>query len=249
MDRAGVNEAVVPTEDSDPGYQQWLAWAEGELGGDKELARSAAHTAIAALAEGLDASAAAERALTVRGVTSCRFTDGRAVLAGDRLLIQRGGVTSAVRLETLNAVEGKLEPDNTVSLLIRINGNTTSDAIRGAESTEKAQALLTAMQTAAPGCRIGWTHPDVTQRRQILRDRIMDLGMQGFQVVYQNDDQAQLKKPKEFNTNLFIVLLIVGFVLAELPMIIYLIVYLFKRDTLLNIRIDEWGRLSEQRVA
>lgn len=249
MDTAGNSEALVPTEDSDPGYQQWLAWAEGEVGGDDKLARSAAHAALAALAQGLDATSAAERALTVAGVTSCRFVDGRVVLAGERLLIQRGGVASAVPVGTLNAIEGKLETDNTVSLQLQRNGAATSEAIRGAESAENVQALLVAVQSVAPSCRIGWMRPDVMQRRQVLRDRVVDLSMQGFQVVYQNDDQAQLKKPKEFNTNLFIILLIFGIVLIELPMIIYLIVYLFKRDTVLIIRIDEWGRLSEQRVA
>jgi hypothetical protein len=239
----------APIEEYRPEQQQWLAWAEEEVGGDLQLARTAAQAAIASLAEGCDSNAAAERALTVVGVSSCRFTDGKAALAGHRLVLHVRGITTAVSLDTLLSVDAKLEPDNSVSLAIQVSGAPTPQAIHGAESTEKVQALLSAIHLAAPRCRTGWAQPDLTQRRQILRDRITDLVMQGFVVVYQTDDQAQLKQPKEFNTNLFIVLLIVGFVLIELPMIIYLIVYLLKRDTILALRIDDWGRLTEQRTA
>jgi len=232
-----------------PEYQQWIAWAESEVGGDPKLAMSAAQAAIAALAEGLDSNSAAERALDVVGVSSCRFMDGKAVLAGERLVVEHGGVTTAVPMEALYSVDAKLESDGRVSLAIQVSGAPRSEDIHGAESTEKVQALLAAIHMAAPRCRTGWAQPDLPSRRQILRDRILELVTQGFVVVYQTDDQAQLKKPKEFNTNLFIVLLIVGIVLIELPMIIYLIVYLVKRDTLLSLRVDEWGRLAEQRMA
>jgi uncharacterized membrane protein len=230
---------------SPSGTEQWLAWADSEVGGNPTLAMSASQAAIAALGEGLDSNSAAERALAVVGVSSCRFMNGKAVLAGDRLVVQHRGVTTAVPTEALYSVEAKLESDGSVSLAIQVNGAPRSEDIHGAESTEKVQALLGAIHVAAPRCRTGWAQPDLASRRQVLRDRIVDLAMQGFLVIYQTDDQAQLKKPKEFNTNLFIVLLIVGIVLIELPMIIYLIVYVLRRDTLLYLRVDEWGRLSE----
>jgi len=236
----------APIVDSGPRQGEWLSWAEEQVGGDHDLARSAAQAAITSLAEGLDSNAAAQHALAVVGVSSCRFTDGRAVLAGNRLIVQNRGITSSLPLDTLFSFEAKLERDNTVSLVVQVVGTATSQTFPGAESTGKAQAMLTAVQAADPHCRTGWTQPDVTAKRQVLRDRIVELATQGFVVLYQTDDQAQLKKPKVFNTNVFIVLLIVGFVLIELPMIIYLIVYLFKRDTVVSLHVDEWGRLIER---
>jgi len=80
-------------------------------------------------------------------------------------------------------------------------------------------------------------------RKAALQARINHYLGQGYRVVSQTDTTAQLVKPKTFSC-LFAVIL---FVLMVLPFIIYLLYYMSKKDEVVYLSVDDYGKVSERR--
>lgn len=79
----------------------------------------------------------------------------------------------------------------------------------------------------------------IKERSAILDNVIQGYLRSGYRVVTRSDTYAQLYKPKEFDfcTALIMVILVVG-------IIIYLIYYITKKDDVVYLQIDEYGRLK-----
>jgi hypothetical protein len=77
----------------------------------------------------------------------------------------------------------------------------------------------------------------------ILQTEINRYVQMGYQVTSQTERSAQLVKPKKFN----IILAIVCFTLAILPLVIYLLYYTLKWEHHVQMTVDEEGHITRTR--
>lgn len=79
----------------------------------------------------------------------------------------------------------------------------------------------------------------LTDKGKVLSAEVTRRQTQGWILVSQTDEAAQLTKPKTFSWGLFIVLLIIGIFLIELPLFIYLIVFAFSKPELVTLTVND----------
>jgi ABC-type Fe3+ transport system permease subunit len=85
--------------------------------------------------------------------------------------------------------------------------------------------------------------PGANDPEAILQTEINRYLQVGYQVTSQTSRSAELVKPKKFN----IILAIICFTLAILPLVIYLLYYAFKWDDRVQLTVDEEGHVTRTR--
>jgi uncharacterized membrane protein YvbJ len=78
------------------------------------------------------------------------------------------------------------------------------------------------------------------EKADTLKEGIAAFESEGWVLLNQTSDSAQLKKPKEFNAALFILLLLLFIIFG----ILYLIDYAVRKEELATLTTDDQGRLE-----
>jgi hypothetical protein len=82
----------------------------------------------------------------------------------------------------------------------------------------------------------------VETRRAILQREVERYVGQGYRVVSQTDTTAQLVRPKHFSCLIATICLL----LAVLPFVLYLLIYMGSRDSQVYLSVDDSGRLHRR---
>lgn len=106
------------------------------------------------------------------------------------------------------------------------------------------------IQAEAKKCRFcgaDLTQPETSlqsaAKRVILKEAIVNYVNQGWVVMNQNEEMAQLQKPKKFNWGLFIFWCAISFFIIGGLGLLYLIYYAVKKDELVTLSVSEDGTL------
>ena len=80
----------------------------------------------------------------------------------------------------------------------------------------------------------------VEDRRDILETEVTKYVKQGYRVTSRTDTTAQLVKPKKFSK----LWAILWFCLLIFPFVIYILLYMAKKDKTIYLEIDKLGRIK-----
>jgi uncharacterized integral membrane protein len=80
-----------------------------------------------------------------------------------------------------------------------------------------------------------------TKKADTLNKAIAEYQADGWVLLNQTSNSAQLKKPKEFSTALFIIGILLFFIIG----VIYLILYAVQKEELVTLKTDDQGNLVE----
>ena len=78
------------------------------------------------------------------------------------------------------------------------------------------------------------------QRRLVLQQSVAHYSAHGYRVVSQTDTTAQMMRPKRFS----FVAAVLWFFLFGIGLLVYIFYYLAKRDSLLFVQVDEFGKVT-----
>jgi hypothetical protein len=106
-------------------------------------------------------------------------------------------------------------------------------------TTKKCPFCGEEIKAEAVVCRYCQHELTGTEKGKILSQEITRRQNQGWVLISQTGDSAQLTKPKSFNWGLFILLLIIGIFLIELPLFIYLIVFFVGKPELVTLTVND----------
>ncbi|MBN2002394.1 MAG: hypothetical protein JXA21_03465 [Anaerolineae bacterium] len=81
---------------------------------------------------------------------------------------------------------------------------------------------------------------DTVERRAILEGVILHYIRQGYRVIVETDNTAQLVKPKRFSLSLAII----GLFIYVVPFVIYLLYYLGQKDETVYVHVGAQGKVS-----
>lgn len=79
------------------------------------------------------------------------------------------------------------------------------------------------------------------QQAAVLADELQRLSWQGYQVVSQTSNSAELVKPKKFRIGLALVLFLLT---AGIGLIVYIIYFLLKKDKQAQVHVDALGQIT-----
>jgi hypothetical protein len=79
----------------------------------------------------------------------------------------------------------------------------------------------------------------ITKKGKVLSQEVTRRQNEGWVLISQTDEAAQMTKPKNFNWGLFFILLIVGIFLIELPLFIYIIVFAFGKPEMVTLTVND----------
>lgn len=77
-------------------------------------------------------------------------------------------------------------------------------------------------------------------RREILDATIARYSAMGYRLQSQTDTTAQLVRPKRFS----IVLALIGLLIAVVGLIVYLLIYLAQKDSVVFVQVDSFGKVT-----
>jgi hypothetical protein len=243
-DRSGAEAQLAV---SAPGYEEWYAWAQREIGGDSKRLEAAAHVALAALKQGMSADAAAQAARVRTTRTLVDYDQGRVGLdEGDFIIVGKDGLeTWRFPLDRMQAVQ--LSPlGNVASLAILIKGEESWRQFLGCQPMASADQLVRTVSLAAPAvdCRLATL--SIPERKTMLDRHLNELMRRGYKVLYQSDATAQVALEKRTSKATIVALLFISIFAFFIPIVIYLIFYSSRPPQISLITVDEYGRLSQQ---
>jgi hypothetical protein len=229
-----------------PGYQEWYAWAQREIGGDSKRLEAAANAALAALNQGMSADAAAQAARVRSTRTLVDYDQGRVGLdGGDFIIVGKDGLeTWRFPLDQMQAVQ--LSPlGNVASLAILIKGEESWRQFLSCQPMASADQLVRSVSIAAPAIDCRWATLSVPERKAILDRHISEFMRRGYKVLYQSDATAQIARERRTSKATIFVLVCISVFAFFIPIILYLIFSSSRPPEISVISVDEYGRLSQ----
>jgi hypothetical protein len=233
---------------SAPGYDQWYAWAQREIGGDSKRLEAAANAALAALNQGMTADAAAQAARIRTTRTLVDYDHGRLGLdTGDFVVIGADGLeTWRFPLDQVQAIQLSPGAGDFASLAILIKREESWRQFFNCRPMAAVDQLVRSVSLAAPAIDCRWATLSMPERHAVLDRHLNELMRSGYKVLYQSDSTAQVARDKRTSKATIVILLFVSIFAFFIPIIVYLIFYSSRPPEISMITVDEWGRLSQQ---